>query len=125
MVAESATLNGLMPHQSTTPVYAQLLMTLRLEQRSLPYIVVARLTKWIQREAQRVQVWKALDDSYSVGEFRVQLLGWVRERLREGRNSVGRKLFEVPDYTFRLFVTSRSDAPDEIWRDYNRRADME
>ena len=31
MVAESATLNGLMPHQSTTPVYAQLLMTLRLE----------------------------------------------------------------------------------------------
>jgi len=104
-----------------------------LEQRSLPYIVVARLTKWIKREAQRVQVWKALDESYSVGEFRLQLLGWererrfvvVRERVREGRNSVGRKLFEVPDYTFRLFVTSRSDAPEEIWRDYNRRADME
>jgi len=104
-----------------------------LEQRSLPYIVVARLTKWIKREAQRVQAWKALDESYSVGEFRVQLLGWererrfvvVRERVREGRNSVGRKLFEVPDYTFRLFVTSRSDAPEEIWRDYNRRADME
>src|SRR5271157_53812 len=31
MVAESATLNGLMPHQSTTPVYAHLLMTLRLD----------------------------------------------------------------------------------------------
>jgi len=104
-----------------------------LEQRSLPYIVVARLTKWIKREAHRVQAWKALDESYSVGEFRLQLLGWererrfvvVRERVREGRNSVGRKLFEVPDYTFRLFVTSRSDAPEEIWRDYNRRADME
>src|SRR3974390_1712668 len=104
-----------------------------LEQHSLPYIVVARLTKWIKREAQRVQTWKTLDESFSVGEFRVQLLGWerarrfvvVRERVREGRNSVGRKLFEVPDYTFRLFVTSRSDAPEEIWRDYNRRADME
>src|SRR3974390_2159269 len=104
-----------------------------LEQHSLPYIVVARLTKWIKREAQRVQTWKTLDESYSVGEFRLQLLGWerarrfvvVRERVREGRNSVGRKLFEVPDYTFRLFVTSRSDAPEEIWRDYNRRADME
>jgi DDE family transposase len=102
-----------------------------LEQRSLPYIVVARLTKWIKREAQRVQTWKALDASYSVGEFRVMLLGWqtprrfvvVRELVREG--SVGRKLFEVPGYTFRLFVTSRSDAPEEIWRDYNRRADME
>jgi hypothetical protein len=104
-----------------------------LEQRSLPYIVVARLTIWIKREAQRIPTWKALDESYSVGEFRLQLLGWererrfvvVRERMREGRNSVGRKLFEVPDYTFRLFVTSRSDAPEEIWRDYNRRADME
>ena len=104
-----------------------------LEQRCLPYIVVARLTKWIKREAQRVQSWKALDEIYSVGEFRVQLLGWesqrrfvvVRELLREGRNSVGRKLLDVPGYTFRLFVTNRTDAPEEIWRDYNRRADME
>ena len=104
-----------------------------LEQRSLPYIVVARLTKWIKREAQQVQTWKTLDESFSVGEFRVQLLGWerarrfvvVRERLREGRNSVGRKLLDVPGYTFRLFVTSCSDTPEAIWRDYNRRADME
>ncbi len=104
-----------------------------LEQRSLPYIVVARLTKWIKREAQRVQRWKAWDENFSVGEFRLQLLGWerarrfvvVRELLREGRDSVGRQLLDVPDYTFRLFVTSRSDPPEEIWRDYNRRADME
>jgi len=104
-----------------------------LEQRSLPYIVVARLTKWIKREAQRVPTWKTLDESFSVGEFRLQLLGWerarrfvvVRELVREGRNSVGRKLLHVPGYTFRLFVTSCSHAPEEIWRDYNRRADME
>jgi hypothetical protein len=104
-----------------------------LEQRSLPYIVVARLTKWIKREAQWVQDWKTLDELYSVGEFRVQLLGWERERrfvvirelIREDRQNKGRKLFEVPGYTFRLFVTSRSDAPQDIWRDYNRRADME
>ena len=49
----------------------------------------------------------------------------VREQVREGRNRVGRKLLDVPGYTFRLFVTSCSDAPEEIWRDYNRRADME
>ena len=104
-----------------------------LEQRLLPYIVVARLTPWIKREAQRVGTWKALDENYCVGEFRVSLLGWqtqrrfvvVRELLREGRSSVGRKLLDVPGYTFRLFVTNRSDAPEEIWRDYNRRADME
>src|ERR1035438_3032107 len=104
-----------------------------LEQRSLSYIVVARLTKWIKREAQRVQVWQALDEVYSVGEVRVPLLGWERERrfvvvrelVREGRNNVGRKLRDVPGYTFRVFTTSRSDGPEEIWRDYNRRADME
>ena len=77
-----------------------------LEQRLLPYIVVARLTPWIKRAAQRVETWKALDESYSVGEFRVALLGWqtqrrfvvVRELLREDRSSVGRKLLQVPGY---------------------------
>jgi hypothetical protein len=104
-----------------------------LEQRCLPYIVVARLTKWIKREAQRVPTWKALDEIYAVGEFSAKLWGWeqprrfvvVRELLREGCTSVGRKLIEVPGYTFRIFVSNRSDAPEEIWRDYNRRADME
>lgn len=104
-----------------------------LEQRRLPYIVVARLTKWIQREAQRVQSWKAVDDVYAVGEFRVQLWGWgsqrrfvvVRERMREDRHSVGRKLIDLPGYTFRIFVTTCTEAPEQIWRDYNQRSDME
>jgi Transposase DDE domain group 1 len=45
--------------------------------------------------------------------------------LREGRDSVGRKLIHVPGYTFRIFVANRGQAPQEIWRDYNLRADME
>ena len=49
----------------------------------------------------------------------------IRERVREGCDSVGRKLIDVPGYTFRIFVTSSGEAPQEIWRDYNRRADME
>jgi len=104
-----------------------------LEQRLLPYIVVARLTPWVKRTAQRVEQWIMLDDDYAVGEFRLQLHGWsvarrfvvIRERVREGRDSVGRKLIDVPGYTFRVFVTSCSDPPEEIWRGYNRRADME
>jgi hypothetical protein len=51
-----------------------------LEQRCLPYIVVTRLTKWIKRQAQRVEQWTELDTHYAVGEFRLQLLGWQRER---------------------------------------------
>jgi hypothetical protein len=68
-----------------------------------------------------------------VGEFRLKLYGWsverrfvvVREQVRENRDSVGRKLIDVPGCTFRVFVTSCADPPEEIWRDYTRRADME
>ena len=104
-----------------------------LEGLALHYIVVARLTKWLKREAARVQEWRALDETYAVGEFRLKLLGWdrerrfvvVRERLRETQRSLGRKLLEVPGYTFRVFVTNRAQAPEEIWRDYNQRACIE
>jgi DNA-directed RNA polymerase subunit N (RpoN/RPB10) len=104
-----------------------------LEQRLLPYIVVARLTLWVKRAAQRVEQWTILDHDYAVGEFQLRLHGWdrerrfvvIREQVREGRDGVGRKLIEVPGYTFRVFVTSCADPPQEIWRGYNRRADME
>lgn len=104
-----------------------------LEERRLPYIVVARMTRFIQRETQRVAHWRALDENSSVRQFRLQLSGWelarrfvvVREREREHRGTKRRKLIDVPGYTFRVFVTTRSDAEQEIWRDYNRRADME
>ena len=104
-----------------------------LEGLELHYIVVARLTQWLKREAARVQEWRALDETYAVGEFRLKLLGWdrerrfvvVREQLRETKRSLGRKLLEVPGYTFRVFVTNRAEAPEEIWRDYNQRACIE
>ena len=104
-----------------------------LEQRGLSYIVVARLTRWLKREAARVTQWRALDEHYAVGEFSLQLLGWdrprrfvvIREQLRAERPSLGRKLLDVPGYTFRVFVTNFALPPEEIWRDYNRRADME
>jgi hypothetical protein len=51
-----------------------------LEQRRLPYIVVAKLTRWVKRAAQRVEQWTRLDDDYAVGEFRLRLLGWSVER---------------------------------------------
>ena len=104
-----------------------------LEQRRLPYIVVARMTKWVQRAAQRIEQWHILDDNYAIGEFRLQLWGWqaerrfiaVRECVRESRPSMGRKLIDVPGYTFRIFVTSQIQAAQDVWRDYNRRADVE
>lgn len=51
-----------------------------------------------------------IDENFAVGEFTAQLFGWskarrfvvVRERVREGRNAVGRRLIDVPGYTFRV-----------------------
>jgi hypothetical protein len=104
-----------------------------LEDLKLGYIVVARLTPWLKREAARVTEWRALDATYSVGEFQLKLWGWdrerrfvvVREEIRESKPSLGRKLIQVPGYTFRIFVTNLPDPPEEIWRDYNQRACVE
>jgi hypothetical protein len=75
-----------------------------LEERRLPYIVAARLTKWVQRAAQAVEHWNTLDENNAVGEFRLQLWVWkperqfiaIRKPVRESRHRVGRKLIEVP-----------------------------
>jgi hypothetical protein len=38
---------------------------------------------------------------------------------------VGRSLFELPEYPFRVFVTHWDLPPDEVWRESNQRADLE
>ncbi len=104
-----------------------------LEERRLPYIVVARMTPWVKAAAQHVEQWQELDENYAAGEFSLRLCSWhterrfiaIRERIRESRQSIGRKLIDVPGYTFRVFVTSQTQAAQEVWRDYNRRADVE
>lgn len=104
-----------------------------LEGRGLRYIVVARMTQQVKSHCRQIKDWVALDADYAVGEFRSQLLGWsgarrfvvVRERVREKKAAVGRKLLEVPGYTFRVLVTNLEAAPAELWRTYNGRACVE
>jgi hypothetical protein len=40
-------------------------------------------------------------------------------------STVGRKLFEMPGYTFRMFVTNRTGEALKLWRDHNKRAVIE
>jgi hypothetical protein len=95
--------------------------------------VVARLTRGLKQEAARVQQWRAMDAVYAVGEFQLPLLGWdcarrfvvIGEEIREKKSSLGRKVFEVPGYTFRIFVSNRAEAPEGVWRDDNPRACVE
>lgn len=105
-----------------------------LEERGLPYIIVARLTQQVKRRLQgTAMVWRDIGGGYAVSSFTAKLQGWsdtrrfvvVREQVREGKDAVGRMLIEVPGYTFRIWVTNRSDDPATIWRDYNGRATVE
>src|SRR5262245_22394624 len=74
-----------------------------------------------------------VDENYAMGEFRTRLFGWsverrfsvLRERVREDKEAVGRKLLDVPGYTFRIWVTNRTEAVLALWRDYNGRATVE
>jgi hypothetical protein len=82
--------------------------------------------QWVRREAQRIEQWTAVGDDYAVGEFQLRLHNWniaqrfvvTRKCVREKRNSVGRKVIGVLGYTSRIFVTSSTAAPLEIWREY-------
>jgi hypothetical protein len=104
-----------------------------LEEKSLPYVVVARLTVSLKRRAAGLQNWEQVDEHYAVSEFKAQLQGWsqerrfvvVRELMREDKEAVGRKLIDVPGYTFRIWVTNRSESALVLWRDYNGRATIE
>jgi hypothetical protein len=49
----------------------------------------------------------------------------VREQVWETQAAVGRRPRDVPGYTFRVWVTNRSESALELWRDYNGRACVE
>jgi hypothetical protein len=104
-----------------------------LEARAIPYIVVARLTTTIKRKAAGLAHWTPIDANYACARFTLQLHGWakprefvaIRERVRENKSAVGRRLIEVEGYTFRIFVTNRTGDATDLWRDYNQRACVE
>jgi len=93
-------------------------------------VVVARMTSTLKRNCAGIQAWTVIDDAPAAGEFTVKLFGGskerrfvvVRERIRETKAAVGRKLIDVPGYTFRVWVTNRSEGALALWRDYNGRA---
>ena len=104
-----------------------------LEERGLLYVVVARMTWTLKRKCAGIQQWTPIDEDHAAGEFALKLMGWsrerrfvvVRERIRETKAAVGRKLIDVPGYTFRVWVTNRSERAVALWRDYNGRACVE
>jgi len=99
----------------------------------LLYVIVARMTSTLKRKCAGIKEWTVIDEHHDAGEFTVKLFGWtqerrfvvVRERVRETQAAVGRKLLDVPGYTFRVWVTNRAESALELWRDCNQRACVE
>ena len=108
-----------------------------LEEKGLPYLVKARMTKWVKFAVLNVSEWHRVGKGIEVGEARIQLLGWSRERrlvvirqeiATKETKALGKKLFECQGYTFQAIVTSKAAAELDAtaaYRTYNGRADFE
>ena len=105
-----------------------------LEEHAVPYIIVARMTTALKARLHSSALgWRDIGKGCAVSSFTLKLHGWsdtrrfvvVRELEREDKSAVGRRLIDVPGYTFRVWVTNRAEDAATLWRDYNGRATIE
>lgn len=105
-----------------------------LEGRSLPYIVVARMHSTLQMAVHAITDWRQVGPRHWVGEFELKMLKWdrarrfvvVKEQLppRKPRQAA-LELLDVPGFSFRVFVTNRTEEREWLWRHYDKRAGIE
>ena len=104
-----------------------------LEERRLPYAIAVRLNPQIKRTVAGLRQWSVFAPGLEAAETTYQALGWtaprrlvvVREELRERPEARGRRLIEVPGYTYHVLVTTLIHDPVQTWHFYNSRADSE
>ncbi len=104
-----------------------------LERRHLPYAIAVRLTTPLRNRLVGIQHWQAFGPGLEVGELRYETYGWqaprrivcVRESIPERPQARGRKLIEVPGYTFHTVVTTLELSAVDVWRFYNSRSECE
>jgi hypothetical protein len=104
-----------------------------LERRQLPYAIAVRMNQPLRRAVAGIRQWQPFAAGLEAGETTYRAYGWsaprrlvvVRELLRERPEARGRKLLEVPGYTFHVLVTTLSLDPVQTWRFYNSRAESE
>jgi hypothetical protein len=104
-----------------------------LEARGVPYAIAVRMNRLVHRQIVGLPAWRPFGPGLEVAEAPYQALKWpaprrlvvVRELIQERPEARGRRLFEVPGYTFHAVVTTLPLAPEDVWRFYNHRADSE
>ena len=104
-----------------------------LERRALPYAIAVRMNPHLRRTVAGIKQWTPFARGLEAAETSYQAYGWqaprrlvvVRETIRERPEARGRKLLEVPGYTFHVLVTTLRHDPVQTWRFYNSRAECE
>lgn len=104
-----------------------------LERRALPYVIAVRMNPRLRRAVAGIRQWQPFAPGLEAGETTYCAHGWqaprrlvvVRELLDERPEARGRKLLEVPGYTFHVLVTTLGHDPVATWRFYNSRAESE
>ena len=66
-----------------------------------------------------------LPEGFAVEGLRADSGFFVRERIAERPDAKGRRLFDLPGYTFHTVVTTLDLPAIEVWRFYNGRSDCE
>lgn len=103
-----------------------------LEKKVMEYVVAAKLYEPIQYLLGGLE-YRDIGGGVSVGEFRYRG-NWdkerrmvvVREEIREGKeHKKVPRLFELQGYSYQVIVTNLDWEPEEVWRFYNGRANVE
>jgi len=104
-----------------------------LERRRIAYAIAAKLYDHIQRRLGGLD-YRDIGGGVSAAEFRYQgtwrrkrRMVVIRDEAKEGKNTKKQpKLIELKGYSFQVIVTNIEEmAPEEVWRFYNGRANVE
>jgi Transposase DDE domain. len=104
-----------------------------LEMKKIMYAIVVKLYPWIQIELVGLR-YRDIGGGISAGEMKYTGIGWkeprrmvvIREEQRNQRAKKQPTLFELMGYSYQVIVTNIEEmSPEEIWRFYNGRANVE
>ena len=107
-----------------------------LEKRGIKYAIAVKLYNTIQMQLGGLN-YRAIGDGVDVAEFNHVLIKdkkeltcrmiAIREEIKEGKATKKEaRLFELKGYSYQVIVTNiRGEAPENIWRFYNGRANIE
>ena len=105
----------------------------RVEEKKLVYTIAARFTRGLKNLTAGVTNWRELEPGIEVSEVMFQAHGWkrsrrvvlIRQRAKDRDFVRGRELFDDHAYLYQGILTTRTDAPEEVWRFYRKHAEIE